>query len=141
MFISGLQRREAPMSEPIVFISTHRIKQGKLDDFKQLSREITPLLEAGKPQTVFFQAYLNEKGNEVTIVHVFPDADAMDLHFQGADERSEKAYEFIEPHHFEIYGMPSEQVLSGMRQQATRSGSDLIVKPQPLFGFIRLASG
>jgi hypothetical protein len=42
------------MSEPIVFISTHRIKESKVDDFKQLSREITPLIEAGKPQTVFF---------------------------------------------------------------------------------------
>jgi hypothetical protein len=30
------------MSEPIVFTSTHRIKEGKLDGFKQLSGEMTP---------------------------------------------------------------------------------------------------
>ncbi|MGH8945238.1 MAG: hypothetical protein ACRDVL_03730, partial [Acidimicrobiia bacterium] len=104
------------MADPIVFVSTHKIKEGKLDDFKQLSREITPLIEAGKPNTVFLQAYLNEEGTEVTIVHLFPDADAMDLHFQGADERTERAYEFIQPQHFEIYGTPSDQVLSTMRQ-------------------------
>jgi quinol monooxygenase YgiN len=129
------------MSEPIVFVSTHRIKEGKLDGFKQLSREMTPLIEAGKPNTVFFQPYLNEEGTEVTIVHVFPDADAMDLHFQGADERSEKAYEFIQPQHFEIYGTPSDQVLAMMRQAATGPEIDLIVKPQHLGGFIRLTSG
>jgi len=128
------------MSEPVVFISTHRIKEGKLDDFKRLSREMTPLIEAGKPQTVFFQAYLNEEGSEVTIVHVFPDADGMDLHFQGADERSSKAYEFIQPQRFEIHGTPSDQVLSTMRQAAT-PGIDLILKPQPLGGFIRLKPG
>ena len=128
------------MSEPIVFISTHRIKESKVDDFKQLSREITPLIEAGKPQTVLFQAYLNEEGNEVTIVHVFPDADAMDLHFQGADERAAKAYEFVQPQRFEIYGTPSDQVLAAMRAE-TGPGVDLLLKPQYLGGFIRLKSG
>ena len=128
------------MSEPIVFISTHRIKEGNLDGFTQLSREITPLIEAGKPQTVFFHAYLNEEGNEVTIVHVFPDADAMDLHFQGADERSAKALEFIEPQRFEIYGTPSDQVLAAMRAE-TGPGVDLLLRPQYLGGFIRLKSG
>ena len=129
------------MSKPIVFISTHRINEGKLDGFTELSREMTPLIEAGKPQTVLFQAYLNEESNEVTIIHVFPDADAMDLHVQGADDRSAKAMEFLEPLRFEIYGTPSDQVLSGMRQQAMRPGIDLVVKPHPLFGFIRLNSG
>jgi len=128
------------MSEPIVFISTHRIKEGKLEGFKQLSREMAPLLEAGQPNTVFFQGYVNEEETEVTFVWVFPDADAMDLHFHGADERSAKAYEFVQPQRFEIYGTPSDRVLSMMRQEAG-PGVDLIVKPQPLGGFIRLASG
>jgi quinol monooxygenase YgiN len=128
------------MSDPIVFISTHRIKEGKAADFKQLSREVTPLIEAGKPQTVFFQAYLNEEGNEVTIVHVFPDADAMDLHFQGANERAAKAYEFVQPQRFEIYGTPSDQALAAMRA-ATGPGVDLLLRPQYLDGFIRLKSG
>jgi hypothetical protein len=123
------------MSEPIVFISTHRIKEGKLDGFKQVSQEMTPLLEAGQPNTVFFQGYLNEEETEVTFVWVFPDADAMDLHFHGAAERSAKAYEFVQPQHFEIYGTPSDRVLSMLRQGPA---VDLIVKPQPLSGFIRL---
>ena len=128
------------MSSPIVFVSTHRIKEGKLDDFKQLSREMAPLLEAGQPNTVFFQGYLNEEGTEVTFVWVFPDSAAMDLHFQGADERAAKAYEFVQPQRFEIYGTPSDMVLAAMRA-ATGPGVDLFLKPQPLGGFTRLASG
>jgi len=128
------------MSEPIVFISTHRLKEGKLADFLQLSREMTPLLEAGQPHTVFFHGYLNEEATEVTFVWVFPDADAMDLHFQGADERATKAYEFVQPKRFEIYGMPSDMVLAAMRA-ATGPGVDLHLKAQSVSGFIRLASG
>jgi hypothetical protein len=132
---------EAPLPEPIVFISTHKIKEGKLDDFKRFSREMTPLIDVSKPNTVFFQSYLNEAGNEVTIIHVFPDADSMDSHFQGADKRSARAYEFIQPEHFEIYGTPSDQALSTMRQEATTLAAPLTLKSQPLAGFIRLGSG
>lgn len=130
----------APMSEPIVFISTHRIREGKLDDFKRLSGEVMPLIEASQPNTVFFQGYLSEEGTEVTFVWVFPDAGAMDFHFQGADERAAKAYEFVQPQRFEIYGTPSDHVLAMMRQEAGPEVG-LVIKPQPMGGFIRLESG
>lgn len=129
------------MPEPIVFISTHKIREGKLDEFKRFSIEMTPFIDATKPNTVFFHSYLNEDGNEVTIIHVFPNADSMDSHFQGADDRSALASEFIDPEHFEIYGMPSEQVLSTMRQQAAALDAPLTLKLQPLAGFIRLGRG
>lgn len=128
------------MSEPIVFISTHRIKEGRLEEFKEFSRKMMPLIEEGKPNTVFFQPYLNEEGTELTIVHVFPDADAMNLHFEGADERSESAYEFIQPVRFEIYGPASDNVMATMRMQAG-PGIGLTFKPENLAGFIRLQSG
>lgn len=124
-----------------MFISTHRIKEGKLDDFRRFSLEMTPLIETGKPNTVFFQSYLNEAGNEVTIIHVFPDADAMDSHFQGADDRSASAYEFIQPAHFEIYGTPSDQALSTMQQETLSLGAPVTLKSQPLAGFNRLGNG
>ena len=128
------------MSEPIVFVSTHRIKEGKLEEFKELSRKVTPMIAEGKPKTVFFQSYLNDDATEVTFVHVFPDSDAMDLHFQGADERSQSAHEFIQPQHFEIYGTTSDQVMATMRRQAGPE-IGLTVKPQNLAGFIRLQPG
>ena len=129
------------MSEPIVFISTHKIREGKLDDFKRFSREMTPLIDASKPNTVFFQPYLNEASTKVTFIHVFPDADSMDSHFEGADSRSAMAFEFIQPEHFEIYGKPSEQVLATMKQQATTLAVPLTLRTQPLAGFIRLGPG
>lgn len=128
------------MRDSIVFISHHGIREGKLDDLKLFTRKTMPSIEADKPHTVFQQAYLNEDSSEVTFIHVFPDAEAMDLHFEGADQRTARASEFIQPRRFEIYGKPSERVLSTMRQAAA-PGIDLIVKPEPIAGFIRLASG
>ncbi len=125
------------MSEPIVFISHFRVKQGKLEAFKQLTRQVIEQLQASKPGTVAYLAYLNEDGTELSFVHVFPDANAMDLHVQGADERSKTAYEFIEPVSREIYGAPSDQVMTMMRQ-IDRSGNTLTLQPRLIGGYIRL---
>ena len=127
------------MDEPIVFISTHRIKEGTLDAFREYFRSGTPSIEADKPQTVAFIAFLDEGGTEVTIVHVFPDTHAMDRHFEGAQERSKDAYEFLEPKSFEVYGPASEEAL-GMLRQAAEMGVALTVKPETLGGFLRLGS-
>jgi hypothetical protein len=111
-----------------------------LDDFKQLTREMLPLIEANKPHTVFQQAYLNEESTEVTFVHVVPDGEAMDVHLEGADQRTARASEFIQPRRFEIYGKRSDQVLSTLRHAAA-PGIDLTVKPEPIAGFLRLTPG
>lgn len=123
------------MPEPIVLISHNKVKEGKLEDLRRFSEEGSPRLEAEKPGTVLFYGYLDEGGTEVHFVHVFPNADAMDAHFVGVAERSQKAFEFIESQGFEIYGTPSNEVLSTMERIP---GVDLVIKPLGLSGYIRL---
>ena len=128
------------MSEPIVFISNQRIKEGKLDEYTQAYRQVAELTEANKPGTVAHLAYVNEDGTEMSIVHVSPDAESMELHMQGVDELAKKAFEFMEIVSFEIYGKPSDTVLE-MMMQIAGSGVALNIKPQPIGGYIRFKSG
>ena len=127
------------MSEPIVFISRQRIKEGKLDDFKKRYQETAEFIESTRPGTVAFLAYLDEHGTEASLVHVFPDAEAMQAHIQGAAERARKAAEFMEPAGIEIYGQLTDQLLEGIKQ-AAGSLVTLSVKPQRVGGYIRLTS-
>lgn len=127
------------MSDPIVFISRHDIKDGKLDELKETYRDGAEKLEAEKPGTVAFLAYLDEDETEVSTVHVFPDADAMDRHMEGVDERSTRAAEMLEFKAFEIYGAPSDRTMETMRA-ATESGAALDVTPRFSSGFLRLQS-
>ena len=124
------------MTEPIVFISTHKIREGKLEGFKERNRDVAEFLEANKPGTVAFLAYLNEDGTEVSTVHVFPNAEAMEAHMKGVGERAKGAAEFLEFDRLEIYGKPSDAVLESMRQ-APGSGVTLRIKPEHLGGYIR----
>jgi len=128
------------MSEPIIFISNQRVKEGKLEGYKRYYRQVAEQAKAEKPGTVAHLAYVNEYGNELTIIHVFPDAEAMELHMKGVDELAKKAYEYVEIISFEIYGKPGDSVLN-MIMQIAGSGAGLSIKPQRIGGYIRLRSG
>jgi hypothetical protein len=129
------------MSEPIVFISHHRIKPGKAAEMKALIREIWSVMEAEKPRTLMNLAYIKEDGTEATFMHAFADVEAMHLHWQGADDRTAQAYEYIEPIGFEIYGSAGEQIVEGMKAEAAGSGATLTLWPDFASGFLRLAPG
>ena len=128
------------MPEPIVFISHNKIKEGKQEALRENSQQTMPLLREQKPDTILFLAYVSEDGGEVSFLHVFPDAEAMDIHFQGAEERSKKGYEFMQPLSMEIYGSPSDMVLESFRKIA-ESGVTVRFDPDYLGGFLRLKSG
>jgi quinol monooxygenase YgiN len=129
-------QKENTMSKPIVFISHFRVKEGKFDNLMQLNQKVTEQIQATKPGTVAFLQYLNEQGTELSIIHVFPDADSFDRHIAGADARAKTALEFIEPTHREVYGMPSNQVLEMLRPPDD-SGIDFQIMSQPAGGYIR----
>jgi hypothetical protein len=124
------------MSEPIIFISRNRIKEDMTDEFRKHYRNSIPLTQAGKPGTLVQLAYENEEASEVTIIRLFPTADALDLQLQGASERSKRTYEFIEPVSVEIYGTPNPAALALLREIAG-SGVIVTVNPQFIGGFVR----
>lgn len=124
------------MADPVVFISRNRVKVGKLEGFRTAYREVSERLKLDKPGTVVFLAYVSDDGTEVTIVHVFPDADAMDRHLDGVVERTKVAYEFIESAGMEIYGKLNDRA-SQMFKQIARSGVPVTFRAHLLGGYLR----
>ncbi len=125
------------MTAPIVFISRNRIKPDKADEFRTHYHNSVPTIEANKSNTLAQLAYENADATEVTIVRVFPNADALDQQLQGADKRSKKTYEFIEPISIEIFGTPNPATLEKMSKIAG-SGITFKVDPHYIGGLIRL---
>jgi quinol monooxygenase YgiN len=125
------------MSEPIVYISHFKVKQGSYESWMQLTQKATEQLKANKPGTVAFLQFTDQDRTELSIIHVFPDAQSFDRHVEGAAERAKSAFEFLEPTSREVYGKPSEQVLS-MLKPPQGSGIAFRYKPEPTGGFLRL---
>ena len=135
------------MSEPFIYISTHKIKEGKVEDYKRFFSEFQEHVQAEEPQIIAFHGFLNEDGTEVTIVQVHPDAASMDFHLQVIDQvMGEKLsewverQEFLEPKHAEIYGTPGAGLLEAVIWFG-KAGAALSVKPLHIAGFTRSSGG
>ena len=130
------------MSEPFIFIGTHTIREGKLEDFKKQWRELLDVVEAKEPRLIAFNAYVNEDGTELTVVQVHPDADSMLFHMQVARDHISEAYQSVleKTQRIDVYGKPSDTALEMIRQLA---GSEvpLSVKANHLGGFTRSSAG
>jgi len=125
------------MPEPIVFVSHFHVKEGKRSAYRQLQEGIASQLMADKPRTSVFLAYLDSDGTAVTAIHVFADAESMDIHFEGSEERSERAHDVLLPGGWDIYGAPSDPVIETMRRAAAAAGVPLTVHSDLVAGFVR----
>ena len=125
------------MSEPIVFIARQRIKEGKLEGYKQNFQEVVNFVEPNKPNTIAFLDYVSEDGTEATLIQMYANMESMEQHMQGLSEIAKRSYEFMDVMTFEIYGNPNDTILTMMRNLA-KSGAAVKITPHRIGGYIRL---
>ena len=130
------------MAAPFIFIGTHKIKPGKLEEFKAwFATYIDSTVEPNEPRLLSFEAYADPKTNVVTVVQVHPDAESMVHHMEVITDHVSTAYaNFLEREsQYQIYGTPRAGVLELIQQM---DGSDEAPTSQePFAGFTRLARG
>jgi hypothetical protein len=135
------------MSEPLAYISTWRIKEGRFEDFVQFSQKMVAIYQAKEPRLIAINLFCNDDGTEMTSIQVHPDAASMDFHMQvleqalGEEMRQwvERA-DFLEPKHIEIYGTPSTRLLEADRP-VVEAGIARRIKSRHIAGFTRSAAG
>lgn len=129
------------MSEPLIVISTFRVKEGKLEDLKQYYRKILEIVEANESQLIAFHGFLNEDGTEMTSIQVHPDTASLDFHMQvlrdNWDETFSEYGQILEVISVEYYGTPPESAL----EMDQHGNWDIILKPLHIAGFTRSADG
>ena len=108
------------MSTPFIFVSTHTINEGKLDDFMGQLRLFAEFVEVNEPNLIDFKAFLDDDQTEVSLVFVYPDSDAADHHLQLAGDLIAKGFAITEQARLEVYGQPGpllERALKGNRER------------------------
>jgi quinol monooxygenase YgiN len=130
------------MAAPFIFIGTHKVKPGKLEEFEAwFANYIDTTVEPNEPRLLLFEAYTNPEANVVTVVQVHPDAESMVHHMEVITDHVTTAYaNFLEREsQYQIYGTPRAGVLELVQQM---DGSDEAPTSQePFAGFTRLGKG
>jgi hypothetical protein len=129
------------VSSPFIFIATNRLKPGKLDQERKRVPGLVDFIEANEPRLIAFNEYVNESGDEVTVVHVHPDAASMEAHMGIVQERAMQAYaETLDATvRVQVLGEPTDAILEVLRQQAG-NGVEITVNGEHLGGFTRSAA-
>ena len=125
------------MTAPTIFISQFRVRSGGETSLREAAAHAVELIRSTKPRTALYGAYLDESASIVRFVHAFPDAEALQRHFEGADERAGTVAEILVPAGFDLYGHapagPSEQ----LRRDADSAGMAIDRFPDAIAGFLR----
>jgi hypothetical protein len=104
------------MSEPLIFIFTVSIKEGKLEGYKKFLHQLDEFLEANEPRLIAQEVYIDNDGTEATAVLVHPDAASMEFHLQLLADWSYD--EFLDTKSIEVYGKLSDALLAMFVQYA-----------------------
>ena len=129
------------MPSPFIFIATNRLKPGQLDRERERVLDLVEFIEGSEPRLIAFNEYINEAGDEVSVVQVHPDAASMEAHMQIVRERAQAAYaETLDATvRVQVFGRPTQAIVEMLRQQAG-SGVEISVNGEHLGGFTRSAA-
>lgn len=129
------------MSSPFIFIATNRLKPGRLDRERKRVPGLVDFIAANEPRLIAFNEYLNEAGDQVTVVQIHPDTASMEAHMGIVRERAQEAYaETLDATvQVQVFGQPSDTILETLRVQAG-NGVEISVNGEHLGGFTRSAA-
>ena len=131
------------MDDPVVYVSTWRIREGKFEDYRRFYAELVKIVDANEPGVPAFLAYANDDATEITNVHVYPDRATLDRHMAVLGEQMgllptdlTAVMEYFEPVQVQVFGTPAGQAAE-MDQRLLDSGVPFASKRQYLGGFTR----
>jgi hypothetical protein len=127
------------MSEPIVYIDTSEIREGKLEELKSAMNELIKLVETSEPRLIAYNVYFNEEDTRMAVVHVHRDSASLEFHMKVAGPAFPKFVQLIKLLSIDVYGNLTDDLLERMRQKARMLGNGTVLMHKLHGGFARLA--
>jgi hypothetical protein len=129
------------VGEPIVYLSTWKIKDGRFEDYRRFYARMVDAIRTHDRGVLAFYAFGNEDGTEITNVHVFPEGMTLERHMAVIAERMGLLPEdltavssFMEPVGVHVYGTPTATA-AAMDQGLIDAGVPFTGKRNYLGGF------
>jgi hypothetical protein len=125
------------MPEPINFVDTWKIRDGRLKELKDAARAFVDFVAENEPRVIAYNVYVDEVSGRSTVVQIHPDSESIEQHIKVAGPHFGRFMELYEPGGtIEIHGRPAGHLLEQMQQIAQQFGVTITVK-EPFAGFTR----
>lgn len=134
------------MADPVIYVTTFRIKEGKSADYRRFYAELLKGVRESVPRIIAFHLFANEDDSEMTSVQVHPDAGSMADQMKMLAERMgllpddlTAVLQYLEVVDVKVLGDPGQQARE-MDKQLIEAGTAFSLKPQYVGGLTRSTS-
>lgn len=128
------------MTDPIVFVDTSEIREGKLEELRRAVAELAEFVDANETETISYQVFFSDDDRRMTVLQVHPDSASMERHMEVAGPVFAKFAELLVLRTIDIYGSPSEKVVEQLRRKAELLGTASVAVHERQAGFARFVS-
>ena len=128
------------MSEPLVFVDTSEVREGKLEELKTVIKDLAEFVRVNEPRPILYNVYLSEDGTRMTVIQAHPDSASMQYHMKLAGPVFTRFVELIKMSSMDVYGAPSDELREQMRQKALMLGAGGLTVHELAGGFERLGA-
>jgi peptidoglycan/xylan/chitin deacetylase (PgdA/CDA1 family) len=129
---------EDRMNAPFIFITTHTVKDGRLEDLEALNAEFVDFVESHEPDIIGLHAYLSEDRTRLTLIQIHPDAASLEHHLRVAGDKIHQAFELVDNERVDAYGSPGETART-LLERLREAGLRVAVNPARMDGLMRYA--
>jgi hypothetical protein len=125
------------MPEPIFYIDTSSIHEGKLGELEVAMKHLATFVEVNMPQLISYGFFLNEARTLMTVIAVHPDSASLESHLDTGAAEFQKFADLIDLLRIEVYGQVSDAVLERLQRKARTLGRGTVVVHDFYAGFAR----
>jgi quinol monooxygenase YgiN len=99
------------MDNTISYVFEVAIKQGQLEKFKALMKEMVEATRTNEPNTLSYEWFISADGSTCHTCERYVDSAAIMTHMNTVREKfSERYFQAAEPRRLVVYGNPSEEI-------------------------------
>lgn len=125
------------MSQPIVYIDTSTIREGRLAELERAMGRLATFVEENMPRLISYGFFLDPKMSRMTVVAVHPDSASLEFHMDTGRDEFSKFAELIELQRIDVYGRVSDAVLERLHDKARMLGGAAVAVHELYAGFAR----
>jgi hypothetical protein len=125
------------MSNPIVYVDTSKIREGKFDKLKMAMKDLAAFVEANMPRILSYAFFLNDDQTQMTVVAIHPDSASLEFHLDTGAAEFRKFATILNLLKIDVYGRVSESVISRLEEKAEALGSGTLTIHEFYAGFTR----
>ena len=128
-------------SQPIVYVDTSEVREGRLEELKAAMDDLTEFVEANEPRLLAYNVYFSDDGARMTVLHINPDSASLEFHMNVAGPKFPPIGEYITMLGIDVYGRPDDALVEQLRQKSELLGSGAVRVHELHTGFARLFPG